>query len=69
MPALLVAGLILSFAVPQFGLLDEYVQLIIMYVGINIILAVSLTMVNGKASSQLAWEGLSSWRMATCSTL
>jgi branched-chain amino acid transport system permease protein len=47
LPVLLVVGLILSFAIPQFNLLDPYVQLILMYVGINIILTVSLNLVNG----------------------
>ena len=35
LPTLLAAGLILSFIVPMFGLVDQYVQLIIMYVGIS----------------------------------
>ncbi|HEY7585974.1 MAG TPA: branched-chain amino acid ABC transporter permease [Candidatus Deferrimicrobiaceae bacterium] len=43
----LAAGFVLSFAIPRFGLLDRYVQLILMYVGINVILAVSLNLVNG----------------------
>lgn len=47
LPVLLVIGLALSFAIPALGLLDQYVQLIIMYVGINIILATSLNLVNG----------------------
>ncbi len=47
LPVLLGAGFLLSFAVPRFGLLDQYVQLILMYVGINIILAVSLNLING----------------------
>lgn len=46
-PALLVIGLALSFLIPQFGLLNEYIQLIIMYVGINIIMATSLNLING----------------------
>ncbi len=45
--ACLAAGLLLSFAVPRYGLLDAYVQLILMYVGINVILSVSLNLVNG----------------------
>ena len=45
--ALLVVGLILSFAIPQFGLINEYYQLVVMYVGINIILATSLNLING----------------------
>jgi branched-chain amino acid transport system permease protein len=47
LPACLVAGLALSFAIPKYGLVDKYVQLVLMYVGINIILAVSLNLVNG----------------------
>jgi branched-chain amino acid transport system permease protein len=47
LPVFLVAGLALSFLIPRFGLLDQYVQLILMYVGINIILAVSLNLING----------------------
>jgi branched-chain amino acid transport system permease protein len=47
LPVLLAVGFLLSFAIPQFGLLDLYVQLIIMYVGINIILTTSLNLVNG----------------------
>jgi branched-chain amino acid transport system permease protein len=46
-PVLLVIGLALSFAVEQFGWLDPYIQLILIYVGINIILAASLNLVNG----------------------
>jgi branched-chain amino acid transport system permease protein len=40
-------GFILSFAIPQYGLLDQYVQMILIYVCINIILALSLNLVNG----------------------
>jgi branched-chain amino acid transport system permease protein len=47
MPALIALGFVLSFAIPQFGLLDAYVQLVLMYVGINIILTTSLNLVNG----------------------
>jgi branched-chain amino acid transport system permease protein len=45
--ACLCAGFLLSFAIPRFGLLDQYVQLVLMYVGINVILAASLNLVNG----------------------
>ncbi len=42
------AGLfIVSLAIDRFELLDPYVQLIVMYIGINIILTVSLNLVNG----------------------
>ncbi|MBF0558606.1 MAG: branched-chain amino acid ABC transporter permease [Nitrospirae bacterium] len=48
MPAVfLAAGLAVSFAIPQYNLLNQYVQLIIMYAGINIILALSLNLING----------------------
>jgi branched-chain amino acid transport system permease protein len=47
LPVLLGAGFVLSFLIPMYGLLDEYVQLIIMYVGINTILTTSLNLVNG----------------------
>jgi branched-chain amino acid transport system permease protein len=47
MPLLLVTGLILSFAIPRFGLFNNYVQMLLMYVGINILLATSLNLVNG----------------------
>jgi branched-chain amino acid transport system permease protein len=47
LPLLLAAGLSLSVAVPRYELTDRYVQMIAMYVGINIILAASLNLVNG----------------------
>jgi branched-chain amino acid transport system permease protein len=47
LPVLVIVGFLLSFAIPAFGLLDKYVQLILMYVGINIILTASLNLVNG----------------------
>ena len=47
LPVLLVVGLLFSFAVPQFGLLNQYVVLIMIYVGINIILSTSLNLING----------------------
>jgi len=47
LPVLLALGFLLSFAIPSLGLLDQYVQLILMYVGINIILAASLNLING----------------------
>lgn len=40
-------GLVLSDAVGRYGLLDPYLQLILGYIGINIILAMSLNLVNG----------------------
>jgi branched-chain amino acid transport system permease protein len=47
LPVLLVIGLALSFLIPQFRLVNEYVQLIMMYVGINIIMTISLNLING----------------------
>lgn len=47
MPGLLVIGFFLSLAIPSFKLLDPYIQLIFMYIGINIILTVSLNLING----------------------
>lgn len=46
-PAFAAAGFLLSFVVARFELLDPYVQLILMYVGVNIILAASLNLING----------------------
>lgn len=47
LPALLVIGFILSFLIPRYNLLNPYVQLVIMYVGINIIMTTSLNLING----------------------
>lgn len=44
---LLLAGFALSWAVPRYGWLDPYLQLVMMYLGINIILTASLNLVNG----------------------
>jgi branched-chain amino acid transport system permease protein len=44
---LVAAAFLLSFIIPATGLLDQYVQLILMYIGINIILTVSLNLING----------------------
>jgi branched-chain amino acid transport system permease protein len=44
---LLGAGFLLSFLIPAFNLINPYIQLIMMYVGINIILTISLNLVNG----------------------
>jgi branched-chain amino acid transport system permease protein len=45
--ALVAVGFVLAFAIPEYNLLNKYVQLVMMYVGINIILTVSLNLVNG----------------------
>jgi len=47
LPLLLIAGFLFSLGAWQFGWLDSYVQLIVMYIGINIILTLSLNLVNG----------------------
>jgi len=47
LPILTAVGFVLSFAIPKFNLIDAYTQLIIMYIGINIILTVSLNLING----------------------
>ncbi|MBF0344489.1 MAG: branched-chain amino acid ABC transporter permease [Nitrospirae bacterium] len=43
----LVSVLLVSHLITAYGLLDSYVQLVLMYVGINIILSVSLNLING----------------------
>lgn len=47
LPVLLVIGFVLSILVPRFNLINPYVQLILMYVGINIIMTTSLNLING----------------------
>jgi branched-chain amino acid transport system permease protein len=47
LPVLVIAGFLLSLAIPMFNLLNQYIQLVLIYVGINIILTVSLNLVNG----------------------
>ena len=47
LPCLLGAAFLLSLAIQHLELLDPYVQLILIYIGINIILTVSLNLVNG----------------------
>ncbi len=47
LPALLLVVFLLSLAIHRFDLLDPYIQLILMYVGINIILTLSLNLING----------------------
>ena len=44
---ILLAGLGLCAAISRFGWLDEYIQLVLVYLGINIILTSSLNLVNG----------------------
>jgi len=47
LPVFIVAGLLFSIAATRLEILDQYVQLILIYVGINIILTVSLNLING----------------------
>ena len=44
---LILAGGGLAWAIPHYGWLNPYLQLVLMYLGINIILAASLNLVNG----------------------
>ena len=46
-PVFIVAGLLFSIAAARLEILDQYIQLILIYVGINIILTVSLNLING----------------------
>lgn len=46
-PALAVIGFILAIAGPRYGLLKPYYEYVLMLIGINIILTVSLNLVNG----------------------
>ncbi len=46
-PALAVFGFLLALAVPRYGLLNPYYEFVLMVIGINIILTVSLNLVNG----------------------
>ncbi len=46
-PVFVLSGLAFCIAVDQFEFLDLYLQLILIYVGINIILTVSLNLING----------------------
>ena len=41
------AGAVLSWAIPRYELLNPYLQATLMYLGVNIILATSLNLVNG----------------------
>src|SRR5512133_3297589 len=47
LPALLFLVFALSLVVQRFEILDPYVQLVLMYIGINIILTLSLNLING----------------------
>ncbi|MHB0924441.1 MAG: branched-chain amino acid ABC transporter permease [Bellilinea sp.] len=47
LPILVAVGFVLSILTPRFTLVDEYVQLIMIYIMINIILTASLNLING----------------------
>jgi len=47
LPVILLAGLPITYLLPQSGLINPYLELVLKYIGINIILAVSLNLVNG----------------------
>ena len=47
LPAALFIVFIISLAIQQLELLDPYVQLVLMYIGINVILTLSLNVING----------------------
>ena len=47
LPILVAVGFVLSFLIPRFGLVNEYLQLVLIYILINIILTVSLNLING----------------------
>lgn len=47
MPGILLCVFVLSLIIHRFELLDSYLQLIVMYIGINIILTLSLNLING----------------------
>ena len=46
-PVFIATGLVFSIAATRLEILDQYIQLILIYVGINIILTVSLNLING----------------------
>lgn len=46
-PFFLIGGLLFCVAAARFDILDQYIQLILIYVGINIILTASLNLING----------------------
>lgn len=46
-PVLAIAGFLVALVAPTYGLLNPYYELVLMFVGINIILTVSLNLING----------------------
>ena len=47
LPGLFIGGLAICYGISHFSIIDPYMQLIMMYVGINIILTASLNLING----------------------
>jgi branched-chain amino acid transport system permease protein len=47
LPIVLLAMFPLTIVLPQMGIIDPYVELVLQYIGINIILTISLNLVNG----------------------
>ncbi len=47
LPILLAVGFVLSIVIPITDIINEYIQLILIYVGINVILTLSLNLING----------------------
>ena len=47
LPLTLVLAAPLTFALPHYGLINPYIELVLNYIGINIILTVSLNLING----------------------
>ncbi len=47
LPGLVLAGAVLALGIPRYGWVNPYIQMVLVYIGINIILAGSLNLVNG----------------------
>lgn len=47
LPILIAVGFILSIVIPKTDIINEYIQLVLIYIMINIILTVSLNLING----------------------
>jgi len=46
-PLILLAAAPLTFLLPRYGIINPYLELVVKYIGINIILTVSLNLING----------------------
>lgn len=47
LPLVLILAAPLTFVLPRYGIINPYVELVLKYIGINIILTVSLNLING----------------------